>query len=64
MVLPLFDGRMKAETQGGNTAIIEMKKNIPYFRPAGIEHDVISDNEFACAFIEIEFLDASIDASG
>jgi hypothetical protein len=31
-----------------------MKKGLPYFRHAGVEHDVISINEGEYAFIEIE----------
>jgi hypothetical protein len=31
-----------------------LKKGVPYFRNAGVEHDVINVNAFAFAFIEVE----------
>ena len=53
VVVPLMDGRLKLETKDG-TNFAEMKKGSPYFRKAGVEHDVINANDGEYAFIEIE----------
>jgi hypothetical protein len=37
----------------------ELKKGVPYFRKAGVEHDVINASDGEFAFIEIELLAAS-----
>jgi len=31
-----------------------MKEGVPYYRPAGVEHDVINANAGEYAFIEVE----------
>ena len=56
VVVPLFDGFLKIESKHGQIDRVELKHGIPYFREAGVEHDVRNDNEFECAFIEIEFV--------
>jgi quercetin dioxygenase-like cupin family protein len=53
VIVPLLDGKLRIETRNGS-AFSEMKKGLPYFRHAGVEHDVISINEGEYAFIEIE----------
>jgi beta-alanine degradation protein BauB len=53
VVVPLMDGRVKLETASG-TSFAEMKAGAPYFRKAGVEHDVINANDSEYAFIEIE----------
>ena len=53
VVVPLMDGRVKLETAQGES-FAEMKVGSPYFRKAGVEHDVINANEGEYAFIEIE----------
>jgi quercetin dioxygenase-like cupin family protein len=53
VVVPLMDGKVKLETKEGNS-IAEMKQGSPYFRKAGVEHDVINANDGEYAFIEIE----------
>ena len=57
VVVPLFDGALEIETDDGRKTLAEMKHGVPYFRNAGVEHDVISANDVECAFVEIEFLD-------
>lgn len=54
VVVPLFDGRLEIEAEDGTRTVSEMKTGIPYFREAGVEHDVINANDFECAFVEIE----------
>ena len=53
VVVPLMDGKVRLETAQG-TSYSEMKKASPYFRKAGVEHDVINANDTDYAFIEIE----------
>lgn len=53
VIVPLMDGRLKIVAAGGET-IAEMKAGAPYFRNAGVEHDVINANDGEYAFIEIE----------
>ena len=53
VIVPLMDGKVKLETKDG-TSFADMKKGVPYFRPVGVEHDVINANEGEYAFIEIE----------
>ena len=53
VVVPLMDGRLKLESPTG-TSFADMKKGAPYFRKAGVEHDVINASDGDYAFIEIE----------
>ncbi len=54
VVVPMLDGRLKLIT-GDGESFAELKKSVPYFREAGVEHDVINANDFEYVFIEIEF---------
>jgi len=56
VVVPLFDGFLEIDSGGGEVVRVNMKNGVPYFRNAGVEHDVINGNGFGCAFVEIEFL--------
>ena len=53
VVVPLMDGRLKLQRPTG-TNFADMKKGAPYFRKAGVEHDVINASDGDYAFIEIE----------
>jgi beta-alanine degradation protein BauB len=53
VVVPLMDGSIKLETAEGTT-VVQMKAGSPYYRKAGVEHDVINAGETEYAFIEIE----------
>ncbi len=53
LVVPLTDGKLKISSSNGDT-IAELKTGAPYYRNAGVEHDVINANEGEYAFIEIE----------
>ena len=53
VVVPLSTGRLRirsseAESAGG------LVTGQAYFRPAGVEHEVVNDNDFEIAFVEIE----------
>jgi beta-alanine degradation protein BauB len=54
VVVPMLDGRLKLLEAAGER-FSELKKGVPYFRNAGVEHDVVNANAFEYAFIEIEF---------
>ncbi len=54
VVIPLMDGRLKLITEGGEASHADLKAGQPYFRPVGVEHDVISVGESEYAFIEVE----------
>jgi quercetin dioxygenase-like cupin family protein len=53
VVVPLTTGRLAATGPAGDT-LNELVAGQPYFRPAGVEHDVRNTNAFDFAFIEIE----------
>ena len=53
-VVPMIDGRLRLVTEGGQEDIAELRAGVPYFRNAGVEHDVINANDFEFWFVEIE----------
>ena len=53
VVVPLTTGRLAATGPAGAT-VNELVAGQPYFRPAGVEHDVYNVNAYEFAFIEIE----------
>ena len=53
-VIPMTTGKLKlVDTKGERVA--ELSQGMPYFRQAGLEHDVININDFEFVFIETEF---------
>lgn len=56
VIVPLFDGHLEIDTGADEHTIAPLQNGVPYFREAGVEHDVINGNDFECAFVEIEFL--------
>ena len=53
VIVPLLDGRLKLVTSEGES-FAAMKKGAPYFRNAGVEHDVVNATDGDYAFIEVE----------
>ena len=53
VIVPLLDGRLKLITTEGES-FADMKKGVPYFRNAGVEHDVVNATDGEYAFIEVE----------
>jgi beta-alanine degradation protein BauB len=53
VIVPLMDGRLRLATAEGETTV-EMTKGVPYYRAAGVEHDVINASDGDYAFMEIE----------
>ena len=54
VIVPLATGRLKLLDADGNETIAELEVGVPYFREAGVEHDVINDNAYEFAFMEVE----------
>lgn len=54
VVVPLLDGRLKLIGNDGAESFADLKAGVPYFRRAGVEHDVVNANTFEYAFIETE----------
>ncbi|MEY8841531.1 cupin domain-containing protein [Cribrihabitans sp. XS_ASV171] len=57
LVIPLFDGTLDIDMGGGERVEAQLQNGVPYYRELGVEHDVISGNDFDCAFIEVELLE-------
>lgn len=55
VVVPMMDGVLAIKGPDGQISEVPLKSGVPYFREAGVEHDVISANDFTFAFMEIEF---------
>ncbi len=55
VVVPLADGRLRILGPDGEESETQMKAGVPYFREAGVEHDVINASGGDYAFMEIEF---------
>ena len=53
VIVPLTDGSLTlVEPEGERRS--ELTTGVPYFRGAGVEHDVVNANEHDFEFIEIE----------
>ena len=52
-VVPLVTGRLRIE-EGGRASEAALTAGEAYYREAGVEHDVVNDNPFDFAFVEIE----------
>jgi quercetin dioxygenase-like cupin family protein len=53
VVVPMLDGRLELIEPDG-TRVSDLRKGVPYFRGAGVEHDVVNANDFEYLFVEIE----------
>jgi len=54
VVVPLTNGLLKID-DGKTERVAEMKHGQSYYRPVGIEHNVINANDYEFVFVEIEF---------
>lgn len=54
VVVPLTTGPLSLAEPGGAVRHSQLEAGVSYFRRAGVEHDVINDNGFEFAFVEIE----------
>ena len=56
VVVPTMDGALRIVAGDGEDSVAQMTAGVPYFREAGVEHNVINANQTEYAFIEVEFL--------
>ena len=54
VVVPLADGKLVLEEPGGTTRETDLSAGRPYFRPEGVEHNVVNGSGGPFAFLEIE----------
>ena len=54
VVVPLGDGKLILEEPGGTTRESPLGFAKPYFRPEGVEHNVVNGSGGDFAFLEIE----------
>jgi len=54
-VVPMLDGNLEIVGPGGERSIAALRRGVPYFRQAGVEHDVINANDYEFIFVEIEY---------
>ena len=54
VVVPMTTGDLTIIDNDGETSLASLTAGKPYFRRAGVEHNVINANEIPFAFIEIE----------
>ncbi|MGQ0676788.1 MAG: cupin domain-containing protein [Rhodospirillales bacterium] len=54
VIVPLTTGRLLID-DGKRQTHAELSAGKSYFRPVGVEHNVINANDFDFAFVEIEF---------
>ena len=50
-----MDGKLLLETEEGSS-IAELKAGQSYYRPVGVEHNVVNANDFEFYFVEVELL--------
>ena len=55
IVVPGMDGKLLLETEEGSS-IAELKAGQSYYRPVGVEHNVVNANDFEFYFVEVELL--------
>ena len=53
IVVPGMDGDLLLETKDGET-VASLNSGQSYYRPVGVEHNVVNANDFEYSFVEIE----------
>jgi quercetin dioxygenase-like cupin family protein len=53
VIVPIKDGRLKL-FDGRQESIADLAAGRSYYRPAGVEHNVINANDYEFAFVEVE----------
>ena len=56
IVVPVTTGKLLMIDKFGVETIAELTAGMPYFRDAGVEHNVINHNSTEFIFIEVELL--------
>ena len=54
VVVPMTTGRLQLE-DGKETHFASLVTGRSYYRPIGVEHDVINANDYEFVFVEVEF---------
>ena len=54
IVTPVTGQKIETEDADGKRTPFEMVTGVPYFREAGVEHDVINSSEGELCFVEVE----------
>jgi quercetin dioxygenase-like cupin family protein len=54
VVVPIKSGRLRLEDGKAGSAA-DLVAGRSYYRPVGVEHNVINANEYEFAFVEVEF---------
>ncbi len=54
VVVPLVTGKLQIE-DGKETHFVDLIAGRSYYRPLGVEHDVINANDYEFVFVEVEF---------
>lgn len=54
VVVPMTTGTLRLLEPGGAVREAPLETGRPYFREAGVEHDVINANAFEFVFVEVE----------
>ena len=58
VIVPMTTGPADDRRDQRTTTVNELVTGQPYYRPAGVEHDIRNANAFEFVFIEIELKDA------
>ncbi len=54
VVVPMTTGKLKL-FDGERNSFAELTAGRSYYRPVGVEHNVINANDYEFAFVEVEF---------
>ena len=54
VVVPMVTGKLQLESSNG-TSFADLTAGKSYYRPIGVEHDVINANDYEFVFVEVEF---------
>ena len=54
VVVPMTDGALELVGPDGERTRAQLEQGVPYFRNAGVEHDVINATNGEFVFVEIE----------
>jgi quercetin dioxygenase-like cupin family protein len=55
VVVPMTTGTLLLEEKEGSREA-ELNEGVPYFRNAGVEHNVVNANDFEFVFVEVEIM--------
>ena len=56
VIVPLTTARLELLDAKGQATYAALETGVPYFRNAGVEHDVRNPNDVELTFVEIELL--------